>query len=99
MAHTITWQRGDGKTLYQPANGDDRMWISKSLAGTLSEPTQWSPDGRGYSPVAEAVTGQATVQLDPKLYRFKWWAQLVARSEEKRRAKATVTEVHEVKGS
>jgi hypothetical protein len=44
MAHTITWQRGDGKTFYQPATGDDRMWISDTQ-GLPWELHWWSPTG------------------------------------------------------
>lgn len=87
----IPWDRGDGQTLYQPATAGIRMWISQDVMNYLRP--VWSRDGHEYSPVDEALTGHATVQLEPKLYRFKWRAQLVARREEKRRAKNVVTDV------
>lgn len=100
MAHTITWQRGDGKTLYQPATDDERMWIS-NFQGFAFEVHEWSRDGVTRPLIAASAPGVEvpTIQLEPKLYRWKWRALWVARAEEKDRAKKTLTEVREVKGS
>lgn len=89
MAHTITWQRGDGKTFYQPATGDERMWEKPNWD------TFWSVDGT-YDP---ADFGDNDHQGEPMLYRSQRWAMWIARRHEKRRAKQTLTEIHEVKGS
>lgn len=98
MAHVITWQRGDGKVLYQPAVDDERLWGEDPRSSRLSF-YEWSRNGR--VPRFKGPFGDEgpPLQLEPKLYRWKWRALRVARSEEKRRAKAALAEVHEVEDS
>lgn len=95
MAHTVTWRRGDGKYRYQPAVGAERMWLAE-LQGFAFEAHTWSSDAHT-RPLLAATAGDGyevpLIERTPILYRSKWWAQRIARREERRRAKEVFTEV------